>query len=73
MKVIVDSDLCEANQMCMRIAPAVFRVDEADRLHILVESVEPELVDRVESAVRACPRQALRLLRDPGTTAPSGT
>jgi len=62
MRVVVDRDLCEANQLCMRLAPEVFHVDEADRLHILVARVDPEHRDRVRRAVRACPRQALSLV-----------
>jgi ferredoxin len=65
MKIVVDRDLCEANQVCMRIAPDVFRVDETDRLHILVDDVGPELRERVERAVKRCPRQALALVEAP--------
>jgi ferredoxin len=64
MKVVVDRDLCEANQVCMRLVPEVFRVDDDDHLHILIESVEPGLRDRVHKAVRACPRQALSIVED---------
>ena len=71
MKVIVDRDRCEANQVCMRIVPEVFRVDDADQLHILVEEPGPELRERVQQAVRLCPRQALSLESTPGDDAAS--
>ncbi|MEE9280196.1 MAG: ferredoxin [Myxococcota bacterium] len=61
MKIKVDYDLCEANAICMQQAPDVFKVDEEDNLHILDESPRPELRERVENAVRLCPRQALSL------------
>ncbi len=61
MKIVVDWDRCEANAVCMKVAPEVFRVDEQDRLHLLVEEVSPEQRARVEKAVRGCPRQALSL------------
>jgi ferredoxin len=61
MKIVVDHDLCEANQVCMSRAPEVFRVDDEDQLHILIESPPEELRQKVEAAVRLCPRQALRL------------
>ncbi len=61
MKVVVDWDRCEANAVCMRAAPEVFRVDDDDRLHLLVVDVPPELHPKVERAVRACPRGALSL------------
>ena len=61
MKIIVDYDLCEANAVCMSKAPEVFKVDEQDNLHILMEEVPDDQRDSVEEAVRLCPRQALRL------------
>ena len=64
MKVVVDRDRCEANQVCMRMAPEVFHVDEADQLHVLVERVTPELRAKVERAVKACPKRALSLVEE---------
>lgn len=64
MKVIVDFDLCEANAICMEVAPEVFRVDENDMLHILIEKPGPELKAKVEEAVRLCPRQAISIGKD---------
>lgn len=49
----------------MRMVPEVFRVDEADQLHLLQEEIEPALLPRVERAVSACPRQALKLVQTP--------
>lgn len=62
MKIVVDRNRCEANQVCMRIAPEVFRVDENDQLHLLIEQVGPDLQERVARAVNVCPRQALTLV-----------
>jgi ferredoxin len=64
MKVVVDRDRCEANQACMRAAPEVFHVDDADQLHVLVARVTPELLSKVERAVRACPKRALSLVEE---------
>jgi ferredoxin len=64
MKVVVDYDLCEANAVCMQICPPVFRVDEEDKLHILIENPPERLRAKVEEAVRLCPRQALSLIED---------
>jgi ferredoxin len=61
MRVLVDRDACEANQVCMRLAPDVFLVDDADRLHLLVETIGDDARASVERAVRACPRRALAL------------
>jgi len=61
MRVLVDRDLCEANQVCVRLAPDVFLVDDADQLHLLVATIGEDARARVEKAVRACPRQALAI------------
>jgi ferredoxin len=61
MKINVDFDLCEANAVCMKVAPEVFLVDENDELHIKVKDVPENLRAKVEEAVRRCPRQALSI------------
>jgi ferredoxin len=61
MKVLVDYDLCEANARCVEAAPEVFKVDDADNLHILMEEPPEKLRRKVEEAIRLCPRQALSL------------
>ena len=61
MKVVVDYDLCEANAVCVDQTPEVFRVDENDNLHILIENPSEALRKKVEAAVRLCPRQALSI------------
>ncbi len=61
MKIIVDYDLCEANAVCMAEAPEVFKVDDDDNLHILDENPGEALRQKIENAVRLCPKQALKL------------
>ena len=61
MKVVVDYDLCEANALCMDCAPEIFRVEEDDTLTVLVESPGEELREKLEKAVRLCPRQAITI------------
>lgn len=61
MKIVVDYDLCEANAICMDIAPEIFKVDENDELQLLVENPPEGLRSRVEEAVRLCPRQAISI------------
>lgn len=64
MRVVVDYDLCESNAICMGIAPEVFEVRDDDLLYILDENPPEALRERVEEAVRRCPKQALTLLED---------
>ncbi len=61
VKIFVDYDLCEANAICMEQAPEVFKVDDEDNLHVLLENPGDELREKVEAAVRLCPRQALKI------------
>lgn len=61
MRVEVDLDRCEAHGECTMAAPAVFELDDEDRLSY--ESEPPAgLRPQVERAVRACPVQAIRLV-----------
>lgn len=64
MKVVVDFDLCESNAVCMDVCPEVFKVDEDDILHILIEHPPASLRKKIEEAVRLCPRQAISLVED---------
>lgn len=61
MKVVANYDLCEANAVCVRCCPEVFRLEEDDTLTILLDEVPETLRTGVERAVRGCPRQALTL------------
>lgn len=70
MKVKVDFDLCEANAVCMDVAPELFKVDDDDNIHLLVKGASDEvsgdvpanLQDKLKEAVRLCPRQALSIV-----------
>jgi ferredoxin len=62
MKVVVDFDLCESNALCMGVAPEVFEVREDDFLYILDENPSEELRPKLEEAVAACPRAAIKLV-----------
>lgn len=60
-KVVVDFDLCESNAICMGVAPEVFEVRDDDFLYVLQEHPGEELREKVEEAVRRCPKQAIAL------------
>ncbi|TYB46856.1 ferredoxin [Actinomadura chibensis] len=61
MRVRVDPLVCEANAVCVGLAPDVFDLDDEDELQILRPDVPPEDADRVRHAVRSCPKAALTL------------
>jgi len=50
LKVVVDFDLCEANARCMEVCPEVFRVDDDDVLHILIERPPASMRAKLEEA-----------------------
>ncbi|MFC4603665.1 ferredoxin [Rhodococcus kronopolitis] len=61
MKVTVDLDLCEANGVCVGIAPDVFDLDDDEQLLITQPDDTPEQVALMKESVNQCPRAALRL------------
>jgi ferredoxin len=64
LKVVVDFDLCEANARCMEVCPEVFKVDDDDFLHVLIEE-GPQLAplrEKLKEAERVCPRQAITIV-----------
>jgi ferredoxin len=63
-QVAVDYDLCEANGICVGIAPEVFDLDDDDNLHLLDTAVTPANESRILQAVDSCPRNALRIERN---------
>ncbi|WP_019931537.1 ferredoxin [Nocardia sp. BMG111209] len=61
MKLIVDFDQCEANGICVGIAPDIFELDDQDYLNVNVSDVPDDRLDAVREAVAQCPKAALRL------------
>jgi ferredoxin len=59
--VAVDRDECEANAVCVGIAPDVFELDDDEQLHILVAEVPADRAEQVRQAVDSCPKRALFL------------
>lgn len=60
MKIVVDRDLCEANGVCVRLAPAAFELDDDDVLHLKVlEPTDASQRAAIEAAIAGCPKGAL--------------
>jgi ferredoxin len=59
VRVVVDHDECEANAVCVGIAPEMFELDDDEVLHILVEEPDGELLTKAREAVHSCPKRAL--------------
>jgi ferredoxin len=61
MKVVIDHTLCEGHARCMETVPDVFEVRDDDRSYALMDDIPEALRAKVERAVQACPRAAIRL------------
>jgi ferredoxin len=59
MKVRVDEDMCEGHGKCELSAPEFFVLGDDDVSRVLVDEVPPELKEKVDRAIRLCPRQAI--------------
>jgi ferredoxin len=64
MRVMVNRTLCESNAVCARLVPEVFVLDDDERLEIVQEQPPEVLRERVEHAVRRCPKLALSIVED---------
>ncbi|GCE41109.1 Ferredoxin [Rhodococcus wratislaviensis] len=64
MKVEADLDLCQGHAVCEMEAPDVFVVPKHGKVEVLDADPPENLRAEVESAVRFCPTQALRILAD---------
>ena len=59
MKVTVDHDRCEGHGKCELSAPEVFELRDDDLSYVKVDEVSPALREKVDRAIRLCPRQAI--------------
>jgi ferredoxin len=65
-KVVVDQGRCEANAVCVGLAPEVFELpDDRDVARVLLDEPDDSLRARVESAVNNCPRAAITIVDAP--------
>lgn len=64
MKITVDRSKCTGLGICESLAPDVFEIDDENNLVLLTETITAELLEGVEEAIRGCPTEALRLLKD---------
>jgi ferredoxin len=62
MEIKVERTLCEANGICVGLAPDVFELDDDEQLVILQPDPPAERVERVSLAVARCPKNALQML-----------
>ncbi|MFD1814619.1 ferredoxin [Rhodococcus gannanensis] len=66
----VDRAACEAHALCVEIAPEIFRLGD-DEIATCDENPPAASWPLAESAIGACPRQAISIVDPPATSAPS--
>ena len=59
MKIEVDWDRCEANGVCVLLAPDLFELDDADNLQFAADGVPADQEGVLRDAIAQCPRAAL--------------
>jgi ferredoxin len=59
VKVKVNPDTCEGHGKCEMSAPEVFKLGPDDVSIVLVNDVPASLKEKVDRAIRLCPRQAI--------------
>ena len=64
MRIIVDMNRCESNQICVGLAPDVFAMDDDDRLVLLVDHADESRRADIVNAARQCPRQVITVEED---------
>ena len=64
MRIIVDMNRCESNQICVGIAPDIFSMDDDDRLVLLVDHADEARRADLVNAARQCPRQVITIEED---------
>jgi ferredoxin len=59
VKIGVDWDQCEANGVCVGVAPDLFDLDDNDELHVHEGAVPVDREEDARAAIAQCPKAAL--------------
>ena len=64
MKIVVDLSICQGHSQCEEAAPEIFQVREGENGYqsvVVNASPDDSLREKLETAVRRCPTEALSL------------
>ena len=60
MKVVLDELRCDAHGVCVTACPEVFALEDTDDIvRIICAEPDESLRDKVQKAVKACPKAAI--------------
>jgi ferredoxin len=61
VRIVVDTQVCESNAMCMGVAPEIFDVPDEGPVQVLSEHPSEDMRAEAEEAARVCPVQAITI------------
>ena len=64
MRLLVDRNLCEANAICVGMAPDVFEIDDDDELVLVDDNVPESRLSELTQIALVCPVGALSITDD---------
>jgi ferredoxin len=62
MKVMIDTNLCHGNIVCVEVAPEIFKINREGFGEVYTDEIPADLVDKVNEAIEKCPRQAIKIV-----------
>jgi len=60
MKVKIDPELCNGDEVCVQLCPEVFEMQE-DKAVVIMDEIPENLQDSVREAADSCPSEAITI------------
>lgn len=60
MKVKIDPELCNGDEICVQLCPEVFEMQE-DKAVVIMDEIPENLQDSVREATDSCPSEAITI------------